>query len=141
MRRTPPSCLAGKFEVELYARPGENLDDLKKLADAEIERLKKEGPTPLEVKKAQNERESALIMGLQSVTRKASVLNQSMDVYGDPLGYRAELEKVFKVTPADVTRVARQYLGANRIELDILPGAPASRPAEAAVDRSKQTPV
>ena len=64
-----------------------------------------------------------------------------MDMYGDPLGYRAELEKVFKVTPADVTRVARQYLGANRIELDILPGAPASRPAEAAVDRSKQAPV
>ena len=137
----PTQLLAGTFEVELYARPGEKLDDLKKVADAEIERLKTEGPTPLEVKKAQNERESALIMGLQSVTRKASVLNQSMEMYGDPLGYRAELEKVFKVTPADVTRVARQYLGANRIELDIVPGPPASRPAEAAVDRSKQAPV
>ena len=80
-------------------------------------------------------------MGLQSVTRKASVFNQSMAMYGDPLGYRTELEKVFKVTPDDVMRVARQYLGANRIELDILPGAPASRPAEVAVDRSKQAPL
>ena len=95
----PTQLLAGTFEVELYARPGEKLDELVKIADAEIERLKKEGPTPLEVKKAQNERESALIMGLQSVTRKASVLNQSMEMYGDPLGYRTELEKVFNVTP------------------------------------------
>ncbi len=137
----PTQLLTGTFEAELYARPGEKLDELKKIVEAEIDRLKKEGPTPLEVKKAQNERESALIMGLQSVTRKASVLNQSMQVHGDPLGYRTELEKVFKVTPDDVTRVARQYLGANRIELDILPGAPASRPAEAAVDRSNQTPM
>ena len=98
MRRIRPSCLRARFEVELYARPGEKLDELVKIADAEIERLKKEGPTPLEVTKAQNERESALIMGLQSVTRKASVLNQSMEIYGDPLGYRTELEKVFAVT-------------------------------------------
>ena len=50
-------------------------------------------------------------MGLQSVTRKASVLNQYMGTLGDPLAYRTELEKVFAVTPEDVTRVARQYLG------------------------------
>ena len=46
-----------------------------KLADAEIERLKKDGPTEAEVRKAQNQRESDLIMGLQSVTRKAEVFN------------------------------------------------------------------
>ena len=137
----PTQHLSGTFEVELNARPGEKLDELVKIADAEIERLKKDGPTPLEVRKAQNERESALIMGLQSVTRKAAVLNQSMESFGDPLGYRTELEKVFGVTPEDVTRVARQYLGAKRIKLDVLPGAPAARPAEASVDRSKQEPL
>ena len=36
-------------------------------------------PPRLEVRKAQNERESELIMGLQSVTRKAAVLNEYMD--------------------------------------------------------------
>jgi len=137
----PTQLLTGKFEVELYARPDKNLGDLVKFADAEIERLKQDGPTPLEVRKAQNVRESALIMGLQSVTRKASVLNQYMATLGDPLGYRTELEKIFGVTPADVTRVARQYLSSRRIELDIVPGAPASRPPEAAVDRAKQAPL
>ena len=107
----PTQLLTGTFEVELYARPGEKLENLVKIADAEIERLKKDGPTPLEVHKAQNEEESGLIMGLQSVTRKASVFNRFMAVHGDPLGYRTELEKVFAVTPEDVTRVARQVPG------------------------------
>jgi zinc protease len=137
----PTQLLAGKFEIEVYARPGEKLEGLVKIADAEIERLKTEGPSPLEVRKAQNERESALIIGLQSVTRKADVLSHSLEFYGDPLGYRTELEKAFMVTPADVKRVARQYLGERRIELDITPGAPASRPAESPVDLSKQAPL
>ena len=137
----PTQVLTGTFEVELYARPGEKLEDLVKIANDEIERLKKDGPTTDEVRKAQIERESGLIMGLQSVTRKASVLNQYMEMFGDPLGYRTELERVFTVTPADVTRVARRYLGPQRIELDVVQGPPASRPPEAAVDQAKQAPL
>jgi zinc protease len=137
----PTQLLSGTFEVELTARPGQQLDELVRIADAEIDRLKKEGPTAGEVRKAQNERESALVMGLQSVTRKASVLSQSLGMLGDPLGFRTELEKVFAVTPADVTRVAREYLGARRIELDVLPGPPASRPPETAVDPAQQAPL
>jgi zinc protease len=137
----PTLLLSGTFEVDLYAQPGHKLDELLPIADAEIERLKAEGPTAAEVRKAQNERESALVMGMQSVTRKASILNQSMGTFGDPLAYRTELENVFAVTPEDVKRVARKYLGAARIELDVLPGAPASRAPEAAVDASKQAPV
>ena len=71
-----------------YAHPDKDLAELVKLADAEIERLKRDGPTESEVRKAQNERESELIMGLQSVTRKAEVLNQYQALYGDPLAYR-----------------------------------------------------
>ena len=137
----PTHLLSGVFEVELLARPGQKLEELVQIAQAEIERLKKEGPTAAEVRKAQNERESALIMGMQSVTRKANVLNEYMSQLGDPLAYQAEIEKVFAVTPDDVKRVAREYLGPRLIELDVLPGAPASRPAEAAVDSANQAPL
>ncbi len=54
----PTQLLSGTFEVNLYARPGQKLDELVNIADAEIQRLKDEGPTALEVRKAQNERES-----------------------------------------------------------------------------------
>ena len=128
----PTHLLAGTFEVELYAHPSQKLEELVKIADAQIERLQREGPTALEVRKAQNQRESELIMGLQSVTRKASVLNQYQAVLGNPLAYRTELDKVFAITPRDVRRVALKYLGPNRIELDILPGELANRPPDAA---------
>ena len=118
----PTHLLSGTFEVELYAQPGQKLDELVKIAEAEIERLKKEGPTAAEVRKAQNERESELVMGMQSVTRKAALLNEYMDRFGDPLGYQAELDKIFAVTPEDVKRVARDYLGPHFIELDVVPG-------------------
>ncbi len=43
------------------------------------------------------------------------------------------------MTPEDVRRVARKYLGPNRIELDIVPGEPATRPPDAAAVRPPQS--
>ena len=54
----PDECLSGEFEVVIEARPGQDLDEIVKIADAEIARLKAEGPTESEVMKAQNTRES-----------------------------------------------------------------------------------
>ena len=128
----PTHLLAGTFEVELYAHPDGKLDELVKIADAQIERLKREGPTALEVRKAQNQRESELIMGLQSVTRKAAVLNQYQAIFGDPAGLSDRAGQGLR-------RHARRTSGAwptstsgpNRIELDISPGEPTPRPPEA----------
>ncbi len=141
MRAIPASALAGEFTVTIYAQRGQSLDDLVKIADAEIERLKKEGPTLEEITKAQNTQESQLVVGLQSAGRKADFLNNYNVEFGDPLAYKAEMVRLFKVTPEDVKRVANQYLTANRIRLDVNPGDPTPRKAEAEVDRSKQTPV
>ncbi len=143
----PTRALAGTFEVDLFARPrpdarpSDQLAEIINLAEVEIERLKREGPTALEVKKAQNARESELIMGFQSVTHKASTLNQYAANFGDPLAYRTELDRVFAVTPEDVKRVAEKYLGPKRIELDVVPGPPAKRPPETAVDPKTQAPL
>ena len=138
----PTHLLAGTFEVELYARPGIKLDELVKLAGAEIDRLKADGPTADEVLKAQNQRESTFVVGqLQSMTSRADDLNQYNVMMGNPLAYKDELKKVFAVTPADVKRVANKYLTADRIRLDVVPGPPTERPAEVAVDRSKQEPL
>jgi zinc protease len=143
----PTRLLAGTFEVDLYARPrpdarpSDQLAEIVKLADQEIDRLKREGPTALEVVKSQNARESELVMSFQSVTHKASTLNQYLANFGDPLAYRGELERVFAVNAADVQRVAQKYLVARRIELDVVPGPPSSRPPETAVDPNTQVPL
>ena len=52
----PTQKLSGTFEVTLFVRPGQDVEEVVTLADKEIERLKDEGPTAAEVRKAKNQR-------------------------------------------------------------------------------------
>jgi zinc protease len=131
-------ALAGTFDVTITARPKQDLDELVKIADAQIARLQEEGTSEAEVRKAQSTRASRLIVSLQSAMRKADFLNANNVEYGDPLAYKKEMAKLFAVTPADVKRVAKKYLTGHRIRLDVNPGPPTPRAPEVAVDRSTQ---
>jgi len=126
----PTLQLAGTFEVDLLAPPGGDLDEIVAIARAEIDRLKREGPTPDEVAKSRNARESGLILGLQSALAKAETFCLYEAVSGDPIGYRDELRRLFAVTPEDVKRVANRYLTDACIRLDVTPGPPPERPEE-----------
>jgi zinc protease len=135
------SQLSGTFVVGITARPGQGLDELVALADAEIARMQKDGPTADEVAKAQTDRERSLIFSLEDVGGKADFLNANNYFYGDPLAYKDELKRLFAVTPADVKRVANEYLKRNRVRLDVTPGPQAQRAPEVAVDRQGQPDV
>lgn len=139
----PASALSGTFTVSITARPDQNgnLDELVKIADAEIARIIAEGPTADEVLKAQNSEEADLIKGLQSAHGKAEFLHANNFTSGDPLSYKQEMEDLFAVTPADVQRVAKTYLTGNRVRLDLMPGKPAQRAPEVEVDKSQQGPL
>ncbi len=130
--------LSGTFGIMLTARPGQGLDDLVAKADAEIARIQAEGPTAEEVERAQAVSEARLVSSLQSATRKADFLNGNNVQFGDPLAYKGELEKLFAVTPADVQRVAKEYLGEARVRLDVNPGPPTPRAPEVTVDPETQ---
>ena len=133
--------LSGTFSVEIRARPGRGLDELVEVALAEVERLGADGPTDAEVRKAQNATEAQLIMGLQSALRKADYFNANNVLEGDPLAYKKDLAAMFDVAPADVRRVARTYLTAGRVRLDVNPGRPTPRAPEVAVDPKSQAPL
>ena len=133
----PTYAVSGEFEIDLYAQPEQKLSDLVRIADTEIERLKKEGPSEGELRRAQNQREASLLQDLESVNGQASVLCQWAALRGDPLAYRAVIERVFAVQAADVARVARQYLTARRIELDVVPGPKALPERDLQVDRAE----
>jgi zinc protease len=137
----PTKLLAGSFEVWSYVLPENKLDKVVAIIDEEIERIKQEGPSPGEVRKAKVAREKELIMSLESISGKASVLAQSAASLDDPMAYCKVLEEVFAVTPAEVKRVAREYLGPKRIRLDIIPGEPAPVPADAKPAIAKNDPL
>ena len=122
------SALSGTFAMTITAQRGQSLDELVKMADAEVERLKAEGPTDLEVKKAKIGEGRSVVFGIQSMQARADFFNQNNVIHGDPLAYKDELRKAFAVTPADVKRVAAKYLTANRVRLDVNPGPPTPAP-------------
>jgi zinc protease len=124
---------AGEFMVTITPRPGNSLTDLEAAADAIIERIKNEGPTAEEVQRATAGEELAFVRGLESNLGKAFRLANGAAIHGDPGYFLREYEKTVAVTPADVKRVASQYLTAGRIVLSVVPNGKtdlASRPAD-----------
>ncbi len=137
----PTGTITGTFRVMITAQRGQSLDELVKLADGEIDRLKNEGPTELELKKVKISSGRSMVFGLQAVKDKADFFNANNVYKGDPLAYRDDLKKTFAVTADDVKRVAAKYLTANRLRLDVNPGAPTPRAPETAVDPKSQAPL
>ncbi len=99
--------LAGHLELIIEARAGQRFDDLIKIVDVEIERIKADGPTDDEVRKVKIEKRTSQIDLLDSVASKAKLLNQSAAAFGEPLAYRSLLARVFAVAPDDVRWVAQ----------------------------------
>ncbi len=132
----PATALAGEFIVMLYARPGQALDELVKIADAEIERLQAEGPTERRCSRPRTPRRAS--SSWPPVGRQeADFLNSYNVEFGDPLAYKDEMRRLFAVTPADVQRVARQYLTANGSGSTSSP-ARRRRGPEVEVDRARR---
>jgi zinc protease len=136
----PTHRLAGTFEVYLTAKAGQKLDEVVRLADAEIEQLKVDGPSADEVRKVKIERRRTQILALESTSSKASTLNHYAASCGDPLGYRTVLARVLAVTPEEVKRVANAYLQPARIEVDVFPGERVASPWHDNFERGNPEP-
>ncbi len=123
----------GEFRVMITPRPGHSLTDLEAATDAIIERLKADGPTAEEIKKATSGEEMAFVSGLESNLGKANQLCGGAAIYGDPGYFRTGYRKSLAVTAADVKRVANKYLATGRVVLSVVPMGKtdqASKPAE-----------
>ncbi len=113
--------VAGLFQIQATARPNKSLDDIEKEINAELERIKAQPPTAEEMSRALNTIESQSIFGLQTVLGKASQLATYAGYLGKPNWFQDDLDRYRKVTAADVQRVARQYLGENRLVMTYVP--------------------
>ena len=123
----------GDFSLTITPRPNHSLTDLEQAADAIIEKLKTDGPTAEEIQRATAGLELNFLRGLQSNLGKAFRLTDGAGYHGDAGYFKTEYEKTLSVTPADVKRVANQYLTKGRVVLSIVPvGKPemASKAAE-----------
>jgi len=127
---------AGQFIITITPRPGHSLSDLESSADAIITRLKADGPTPDELRRATAGAELEFLRGLESNLGKAAQLADGAGFHGDPGYFRIEYEKLRGVTAADVKRAANQYLTPGRVVLSIVPAGQVDQAARAGESRN-----
>jgi zinc protease len=117
--------LDGSFRVLTTARPGHDLNELQHVVDEEIRRVADSGPTAREVQRVINQTEAQFLGAMERVGSfggKADRLAFYDYFVGTPDYFQADLDRYRHVTPADVQRVARDYLlRGHRVVLSVVP--------------------
>ena len=116
--------VAGLFTVDATVAEGKTLDDLKKALDAAFVDLANRPPTQAELTRALAQFERQTFSSLTSPLGRAIVLASDFVEKGDPAYYRKDYARYYKVTPADLARVARAYLKPTKFSLTIVPAGP-----------------
>ena len=100
----------GLFRVIGTVTPGKTPEALEAAVLAEIERVKNEPIAEWELEKARNNAKRAVVAGLTSSLQRATQLAEFAASYGDASLINQRVDRVMKVTAADVQRVAKTYL-------------------------------
>jgi zinc protease len=118
-------ALAGYFGVWGYALPQAELSRIEATIFDEVRRFAEEGPTEEEIQQARRWFANRSYSRVETVLSKAEMLQRFTfhlgEVEGDTL--LEELARYEAVTRDDVVRVARQYLGDDRVIISVRPGA------------------
>jgi zinc protease len=119
------SGLGSSFRIIATARPGHTAAELQSAIDEEVERLKREPPTPREVERARNQIEASFYRRMERVGGfggKADQLNGYYASGGGPDYFAEDLARYTALTVGDVQSAAREWLPADRrVELVVEP--------------------
>jgi zinc protease len=121
------NALTSTFIVDATARPGHEPSELETAIDAELKALRDTGPSEQEVERARNTIETAMLTALEKLggTGLANQINEYNQYTGDPGYLPKDIERLRRVTAADVRRVAQAYLQPNaRVIVAGVPGKP-----------------
>nr|WP_322404446.1 insulinase family protein [Massilia sp. Gc5] len=121
------NALTSTFIVDATARPGHEPAELEAAIDAELKALRDTGPSEQEVERARNTIETAMLTSIEKLggTGLANQINQYNQYTGDPGYLPKDIERLRRVSAADVRRVAQAYLQPNaRVIVAGVPGKP-----------------
>ena len=114
--------LAGDFWVLIRGKPDTDLDALETAVDEEIAKLAAAPPSSEELQRVVNGIVTGFVGRLETVENKADQLNDYLYYANDPGYVDEDLARYRALTPADIQRVAREYLhGKNRIVISFVP--------------------
>jgi zinc protease len=115
--REEPGLLA-VFGAYLQAAQGEAVEAA--LLE-EIGKLAATGPTAEELRRAKNQIQSGFTFSLENAQGLAQAVGRSWILVGDPGAFMRDIDEIEKLTAADVARVAKQYLVADKATIVVVP--------------------
>ena len=107
------------FVVAAQAQPGRSADEVEAALAAEIEKIRNEPPSEEELERAKRQIEASFVFSQDSIFYRAMLLG-TYEMAGGWRQLDEYLPATAAVTPADVQRAARRWLGAERRTTGIL---------------------
>ncbi len=111
----------GHFMIISTARPGVNLDQLKKIILDEINDLIKNGVTLRELEKSKNGIKANFIYSMQNLDTVADYLNHYNYYLNEPNSFEFDLERYNKVDNDGIKKALKNHLTKPFVELRITP--------------------
>jgi zinc protease len=100
----------GLYQIVAIVAPGKKPEDVEAALYEEIEKVKTGPIADWEIEKAQNGMRRQQAQAITSSLQRAIQLGEYALFYNDPNLINTRIDKILKVTAADVQRVARTYL-------------------------------
>lgn len=118
---------AGLLGVYAVGQQGVTLEQLDSLITEEVEKVKADGVTEEEYRKALNQQEAEFAGSFGSMNARAKNLARYHMFYGDANLINTELDRYFAVKREDIQRVAKKYLTTERTNLLHYPVPPPAK--------------
>jgi zinc protease len=115
------SKLAGRFEIDITPKPGQNLAAIDRIVAEELQKLVNEEISERELRRVQNSYRSSFLSRIASNLGKSETLNSYNYMAGTPDFVQQDAARYDQVTRADVQRVARAYLSKPKVVLTVVP--------------------
>jgi predicted Zn-dependent peptidase len=123
--------LGSLFQIGITAKPGHDLDELRRAADEELERVASDGPTAAEVERARNTHLADFFKSLDHLQTRADLLNHYQHLLGDPGGVDRDVARYEATTPASVRDAFAAVIRAPRLALATVPQPKSDRTDDA----------
>ena len=134
-----PKEIGGQFNIEVTARPGEDLAKIEKAIDEELARFLAEGPTEKEMQRIKTQYVASFVRGIERIGGfggKSDILAQNQVYFGDPAHYKTTLQRVREATAQNLLNTAKQWLSDGVYILEVHP-FPQYKTISSDVDRKK----
>ena len=129
--------IASQFQIQVTAKPGENLAEIEEVIDEEFNRFMKEGPAEKELERVKTQHIARFIRGIERIGGfggKSDILAMSETYGGSPDAYKTYINYIKSATPQNLKDAANKWLSDGVYTLEVHP-FPELSASETALER------